>query len=208
MNYAENGKSNTAFTCNREKKNIFLIGDSIRQGYCETVKTELADIAETFYVSDNCRNTQYVITSLEGWKNKLDDADLIDLVQFNCGHWDVARWGGGEKPLTSESEYAKNIKMLIDLIRAKFVNAKVVFATTTTMSPDNVVSPNPRDNRIIDTYNEIAVKVAKENGVFINDLNKVTRNWGTECYQDYCHFTEEAATLLGKAVAAGIRKIL
>lgn len=57
MHYIENGKAITDFMCSREKPNIFLLGDSIRQGYCETVRKELVDIAEVFYVSDNCRNT-------------------------------------------------------------------------------------------------------------------------------------------------------
>ena len=208
MNYVENGKSGKEFTCSKERPNIFLIGDSIRMGYCETVKKELADTAEVFYVSDNCRNTQYVVTSLEGWKNKFDDETLIDIVQFNCGHWDTARWSGYDVCLTSEDEYARNIKMVIDLIRQKFINAKIVFATTTTMNPDNVPCLNFRDNSIIDRYNEIAVEVAEDNGVYISDLNKITRSWPGEYYRDYCHFTDEASTILGKAVADKLRSFL
>ena len=33
----------TSFVCSKAKKNIFLIGDSIRIGYSETVKKEPAD---------------------------------------------------------------------------------------------------------------------------------------------------------------------
>ena len=208
MNYVENGKSNKEFICSKEKMNVFLIGDSIREGYCEIVRKELSDIAEVFYVGENCRSTQYVITSLESWKNKFDDESLVHVVQFNCGHWDVARWGGYDIPLTSESEYAKNIKMIIDLIKAKFVNAKIIFATTTTMNPADLPCVNPRDNITIDRYNEIAVKTAKDNGVFINDLNQLTCNWGSECYKDYCHFTKEASDVLGKAVAKKIMELL
>ena len=208
MNYVENGKSGKEFTCSKERPNIFLIGDSIRMGYCETVKKELADTAEVFYVSDNCRNTQYVVTSLEGWKNMFDDETLIDIVQFNCGHWDTAKWSGYDVCLTSEAEYARNIKMIIDLIKQKFINAKIIFATTTTMNPDNVPCMNFRDNSIIDRYNEIAVEVAEDNGVYISDLNKITRSWPGEYYRDYCHFTDKASTILGKAVADKLRSFL
>jgi len=208
MNYVENGKSSKEFTCSKERPNIFLIGDSIRMGYCETVKKELADTAEVFYVSDNCRNTQYVVTSLERWKNMFDDETLIDIVQFNCGHWDTAKWSGYDVCLTSEAEYARNIKMIIDLIKQKFINAKIIFATTTTMNPDNVPCLNSRDNSIIDRYNEIAVEVAEDNGVYISDLNKITRSWPGEYYRDYCHFTDEASTILGKAVADKLRSFL
>lgn len=208
MNYVENGKSGKEFICSKERPNIFLIGDSIRLGYCDTVKKELADTAEVFYVSDNCRNTQYVVTSLENWKNMFDDETLIDIVQFNCGHWDTARWSGYDVCLTSEAEYAKNIKMIIDLIKRKFINAKIIFATTTTMNPDNLPCLNFRDNSIIDRYNEIAVEIAEDNGVYICDLNKITRSWPGEYYRDYCHFTDKASTILGKAVADKMQSVL
>ncbi len=208
MNYVENGKAHKEFICSKEKTNIFLIGDSIRLGYCETVKKELADTAEVFYVSENCRNTQYVVTSLEQWKNMFDDERSVDIVQFNCGHWDTAKWSGYEVCLTSEAEYARNIKMIIDLIRQKFINAKIIFATTTTMNPDNLPCLNFRDNSIIDRYNEIAVEVAENNGVYINDLNKITRNWPAEYYRDYCHFKDEPSTILGKAVADKMQSVL
>ncbi|MBQ3817103.1 MAG: hypothetical protein II802_02380 [Clostridia bacterium] len=48
MNYIENGNVNAKFKCSTQKPNIFLIGDSIRLGYCETVKKELSSDAEVF----------------------------------------------------------------------------------------------------------------------------------------------------------------
>lgn len=60
----------------------------------------------------------------------------------------------------------------------------------------------------IDRYNEIAIKVAKDSGVIINDINKLTRNLASDCYKDYCHFTEETSVLLGKTVADKIKSLL
>ena len=37
MGYIEDGKSKKQFICSDAKKNVFLIGDSIRQGYCASV---------------------------------------------------------------------------------------------------------------------------------------------------------------------------
>ena len=137
-----------------------------------------------------------------------DDETLIDIVQFNCGHWDTARWSGYDVCLTSEAEYARNIKMVIDLIKQKFINAKIIFATTTTMNPDNLPCLNFRDNSIIDRYNEIAVEIAEDNGVYISDLNKITRSWPGEYYRDYCHFTDKASSILGKAIADKMQSVL
>ena len=36
-------------------KQLLLIGDSIRMGYCETVKTLLADDYEVIFPKENCR---------------------------------------------------------------------------------------------------------------------------------------------------------
>jgi len=52
MNYIENGLADNEFVCSKKIPNIFLIGDSIRQGYCATVKSELEGVAEVFYVEE------------------------------------------------------------------------------------------------------------------------------------------------------------
>ena len=206
--WIENGDSKVAFRCNDSKKNIFLIGDSIRQGYCATVTEELSDIAEVFYSNGNCKNTQNVITSMKAWVNAFDRPDRVDIVQFNCGHWDVAHWNGYECSLTSEGEYEKNIRMIIYLLRRYFCNAKIVFATTTPMNPNGAVGINPRYNTEIDRYNEIAVEVSKREGVAINDLNTVAKSFGSDAYADYCHFTKEKFAFLGSEVAKVLRSLI
>lgn len=203
MKWIEDGESAKEFKCSEERPNIFLIGDSIRRGYCLTTKNELSDVADVFYINDNCRNTQFVMTSMRAWSKKFDRPELVSIVHFNCGQWDVARFSECEKPLTGEEEYAKNIKAIIFLIRRYFKNAKIIFATTTPMNPhsEKHVIVNPRDNEIIDRYNAIATKIAKEEGVAINDLNTYMRDWGEECFKDYCHLTPEGFIELGRHVA-------
>ena len=210
MKWIEDGESSLEFTCSEDKPNIFLIGDSIRRGYCLTAKNELADKANVFYVKDNCRNTQNVITNMKAWVGKFNHPELVSIVHFNCGHWDVAHWNGYETPLTSEDEYAKNIRMIIVLLRRFFKNAKLIFATTTPMNPNKQkhVVINPRDNEIIDRYNAIATKIAKDEGVAINDLNTFMRDWGEERFKDYCHLTPEGFVCLGKRVAEVLKTYL
>ena len=112
------------------KKTVLLIGDSIRIGYCEKVKEELSDIADVYFPQENCRDTHYVLCSLNGW-TKLCDPKEVDIVHFNCGHWDCARFNYADSPLTPLSEYEYNIKRIIDAIRYYYPKAKVFFATTT-----------------------------------------------------------------------------
>lgn len=208
MSYHEEGMLPTGFYCSDRRPNIFLIGDSIRMGYCTFAKEALGESAEVFWVEDNCRNTQYVISCLNGWKNMFDRPEKVDLVQFNCGHWDIAHWNRYPVPLTSEVEYEKNLEMILFLIRELFPNAKVVMATTTPMNLGDDGGVNPRSNTEIARYNKIVLQVAKKNGIPVNDLAAFTRDWGVEAFADYCHFTPESNKALGIEVAEQLKKYL
>ena len=208
MMHIEEGKAKKQFICSNTKKNVFIIGDSIRLGYCATTREALSDVAEVFYVTDNCRNTQYVITRLNAWANMFSNRNCVDLVQFNCGHWDIAHWHGGELPLTSETEYSRNLQIIVDMISKLFPRAKIIFATTTTMNPNGNAGINLRTNGEISRYNELAKAVANKNHIPINDLYSVTKDWDASRYKDYCHFVEDAYTVLGEAVAKALRPFL
>ena len=208
MAYAEEGAAGKEFICSDEKTNIFLIGDSIRKGYCADVKAQLADRAEVFYVEDNCRSTQYVMFSLNGWANKFDRREKVSLVLFNCGHWDIAHWLGVEEPLTGKAEYRKNLKMIAAQLKKLFVNARLVFITTTPMNPSGLVGVNPRTNGEIDEYNRLAAETCAELGLDVIDLNGFCRDWDSTYYRDYCHFTEEGFALLAEEMTRRIRAYL
>lgn len=205
MGYLEDGNVQGAecISYDQEKKNILLIGDSIRKGYCETVRQELADVANVFWPDENCRNSQYIVTRLKTWAAKVPSD--IDLIQFNCGHWDVAHWNGDEDSLTSLEEYDHMIRMIIRQLKRLYPRAELVFATTSVVNPAGVVGVNPRTNKEIVRYNEIAVAVAKEMGVQINDVYGVTVQYGEEMFADYCHLTVDGSEQLGKVIAAFIR---
>ena len=200
-NYIENGVSSAAFMCDKKKRNIFLIGDSIRRGYCKTVRSILEESTNVFFVDDNCRSSQYIICNVKHWAGMFSDPSLVDLVHFNCGQWDVAHWSGHELPLTSEAEYAKNLQIIIDLLKKYVPRAKLVFATTSRMNPSNVGGVNPRTNEDVDRYNAIAVDVMSKNGIAVNDINAYMRDWGSEYFTDLCHLTSDGFALLGKYVA-------
>ena len=204
MSYVENGVSRKKWICSREKRNILLIGDSIRMGYCQMVKNQLAQQAQVLFPEDNCRSSQYLIFSLNGWRNQVDAPELVDLVIFNCGHWDIAHWTGLEESLTSPEEYRKNIRMIITQLRKLFVNARVIFVTTTPMNPSGLLGINPRTSEEIDDYNAVAAEVCQAQAVPVIDLNGFCRSWGSEYYRDYCHFTPEGFARLGEEMSRRI----
>ena len=195
---------NKPFNCSDTKKNIFLIGDSIRMGYRNEVKDLLSDKAEVFFVDDNCRSTQHIMMNLWVWVSMFSDTKKVDLVHFNCGHWDANRWLEGGLPLTSEEEYGRNIEIIIKMLAKEFPNAKIVFATTTPMNPNPEMAIDSRTTPELIRYNEVAKEVVTKNNIPINDLFEVTKDWDASCYADYCHYTEDTNKTLGKIVAEAL----
>ena len=208
MKWVENGAEGKRFVCNKEKPNIFLIGDSIRKGYCETVKECLDGKAEVFFLEDNCRSSQYLIFNMRNWSLEFDDPNAVDIVHFNCGQWDIAHWNAHDLPLTSESEYERNMQIVVDLIRKSFPRARLIFATTSPMNPVDISGINPRTTEAVDAYNAIAVRVMERNGIDVNDVREFMRDWPESCYIDNCHLTEEAFKRLGEYVACRIDEYL
>ena len=137
-----------------------------------------------------------------------DFKSKVDLVQFNFGHWDAAHWSGYDEPLTDKNAYAKNIKMTVWLIKKHFPNAKIDFATTTPMNPQCDEATNPRTTEYINELNDIARELADECGYTVNDLFEISKSWQNDKFRDYCHFTDEASEVLGKAVAEYIKNII
>ncbi|MBR7165529.1 MAG: SGNH/GDSL hydrolase family protein [Clostridia bacterium] len=201
MVWVENGSSEIQFICSETKPNIFLIGDSIRKGYCKTVGEDLDGIAETFFFHENCRSSQFIIFNMKKWAGYFDKPGLVNLIHFNCGHWDVAHWSGHPLPLTSPEEYKKNLQIVVDLLHKFFPNAKLIFATTSPMNPDGSNGFNPRTTETINEYNSIAKKVMEANKVPIHDIYSYMIHWESDQYADSCHLTPEAFSVLGHKVA-------
>lgn len=211
--YLEDGLVSGAAAADSRKK-VLLIGDSIRRGYCGTVKSSLEDIADVRFPNDNCRFTQFVYVSLESWRWLFPEPETVDVVWWNCGHWDVAHWDGAADSLNSPEIYAEMIKRISVRMRKYFPNAKIVFASTTPTNPDGSVGKNPRSREEIKRYNETAKRVLAElsSGEGFDfryeDLYAFTENWGSEMYHDYCHYTENGFNSLGAEVAERIRGML
>ena len=186
-----------------ELPEVLLIGDSIRQLYCSAVAEALRGKAEVKWPKENCQSSQNILISLSRWRGLVASPKVV---HFNCGHWDVARWDGDAEPLTSVEEYARNVRNIIRRIRRYWPEAKIVFATTTTMNPSGKQGRNKRTTESIRLYNAAAVKVAQEEGVAVNDLFAATEKWPASHYKDYCHFNKEASRRLGRIVAERLAK--
>ena len=189
------------------KKQVLLIGDSIRMGYCEKVKTQLADKADVIFPADNCRSSQYIIFSLFNWIQPCNPAETAVAI-FNCGHWDTARFQYDTKPLTSPEEYRLNLYSIVAQFRKLLPDTKLVFATTTPMNPVPLECSCPRSTEDIMQYNRIASEVMKDCDVPVLDLFETAQQWGAEYYLDYCHYSEEGNRKLAEDVCRCIEEYL
>lgn len=205
--FDEEGPINEESNIDVNKKNILLIGDSLRIGYCGTTKKCLQDIANVLYPNDNCRNTQYTMTGLAGWCGMFKPYKP-NVIQFNCGHWDIAHWDGEAESLNSIDVYAHNVFRIAERIKKYAPKAKVVFALTTAMNPNGSVGINPRTNPEIEKYNCAAVEILKNTDVIINDLYSVTKRYSSDLFFDYCHFTDKGFEMLGEYIAQFLRSLL
>ena len=105
-------------------KKVFLIGDSIREGYCPTTRELLREEAEVFYPNENCRFTQYTYVCLPNWAKLAGQPEEVDLVYWNNGHWDCAHWMKEEDDsLNSPQDYARMLERVYKRIRKCFPKA-------------------------------------------------------------------------------------
>lgn len=191
-------------------KNVLLLGDSIRLGYCAFVRKELENTARVFYPEENCQFTQYTLVALPRWLNATGiPKEEIDLIHWNNGHWDAAHFNQEDVSLNSPELYGVMLGRICRKLRTLCPNAKIIFALTTPVHPENIPMANPRSNSEIEKYNAVAAEVMEKFDVKINDLYSLAKtNIPSSLYADYCHFKEEGYQILGRQVIRVIRENL
>ena len=128
----------------------------------------------------------------------------FDVIHFSCGLHIIAlpsEVNPQQQPHIEPSEYEKGVRACVAFL--KTTQAKLIFSTMTT-APEEAQ---------VDAYNKIAIKVMKENGIFINDLNadigpaltKLQRPLSPEWKRIGSEFyTDEGIKVLGDAVVKSI----
>lgn len=195
-------------------KNVLLLGDSIRQNYQYQVEKELREMAKVLYTNDNGRFCQFTLMSLHSWIAALvgGKGEIIDVVHFNSGLWDVLR-------LSTEEDCFNNIAVYEDLLlriykRIRFLcpNAKIIYATTTPVIEPGFTPGERigiRRNEDIIRYNKVLTDTCFEMNITVDDLWEVAMNLPPEAHSDIVHYdTEVGRNTLGEAVARCVRSCL
>lgn len=176
----------------KNMKNLLLIGDSIRMGYDKAVEKTLEGKAKVYYPAENCRFASYVLRYLHEYQALVKD-EKVDVLHWNAGLWDCLRLFE-EEPHTPIEVYAYYIDRICVRIQKLFPDAKVIFATSTSVLSEKMGKDFKRYNEEIEAYNQTAVEVVKKYGFAINDLFAVSAALPEDAHSDPVHYYTPAGT--------------
>lgn len=180
---------------------VLLIGDSISIGYTLQVRELLKGKANVHRIPVNGGATEVGLSGMKAW---LGDGHW-DVIHFNFGLHDAKHSSETTQRATRE-QYAENLRKLVAQMKA--TGAQLIFATTTPVPNDGVLSPTRKFDSIPER-NEAAARVMKEAGVAIDDLYAVMLPVQAKVGRpNDVHFGPEGYELLAKAVAASIEREL
>ena len=166
-------------------KKVILLGDSIRMGYDKYVRESLTEVAEVYYPAENCKFAQYVLRMILSWKEEFPEE--VDLIHWNAGLWDCLRLFE-EDPHTPIEIYAYYIERICLRIKKLCPNAKVIFATSTSVLSEKMFKDFKRYNEEIEKYNEVAVGIVTKYGFEVNDLYAVSASLPETAHSDPVHY--------------------
>ncbi len=173
-------------------KNLLLLGDSIRMGYDRSVKKTLENKANVIFPEENCRFAAYILRYFHEYLGGIKGED-IDVIHWNAGLWDCLRLFE-EEPLTPIDVYAYYIERICVRIKKLCPNAKVIFATSTSVISERMNKNFKRYNEEIEQYNETAVKVVEKCGFQVNDLYSLSTSLPEDAHSDPVHYYTSAGT--------------
>ena len=179
---------------------VTLLGDSIRMvGYGQMVPTLLGENFNVFQPDENCRFAKYTLRGLFDWEKQMSGTKIV---HWNNGLWDICNLFG-DGLFTSESEYIENMLRIADILLAKY--DKVIFATTTPVTPQNPYNKNSD----IEKYNARIVPLLKEKGIIINDLYQLVSSDIDQYIRkdDNIHLTDAGIKVCAEQVADIIKKV-
>jgi acyl-CoA thioesterase-1 len=205
---------------------VLLIGDSVSVAYTLDVRRDLEGVANLHRIPANGGSTKTALGSY-GLNRWLKEGEKWDIIHFNFGLHDAsyrfandldkdaagnyASPTNGGRPNVSVEQYEKNLREIIPILRK--TGAKLIFATTTPI-PDSKAEKYVQGSEV--AYNEVALKVMKEEGIPINDLwtlampQLTSTNSSGEPFQTprNVHFGKWSSAILGKQVAESIKKVI
>ncbi len=187
-----------AATSAQQLPRVLIVGDSISIGYTPFVEKMLAGKAVVAHNPANAGTSGNGVFQMESWLDPKQGK--WDVIHFNFGLHDLKRMSDGERQV-APAQYERYLRLFIT--RLKATGAKLVFATTTPV-PEGKLNP-PRVPADVPIYNEVALRVMKENGIPVNDLYSLAlENAGPWQQPVNVHYKPEGYEGLAKQVTRNI----
>ena len=186
---------------------VILLGDSIRIGYQEKVRKQIARRATVWTPDEHSGTTERTIEHLDEWVI----SRRPDVVHLNCGLHDIRTEFGCDVAAVPLNRYADNVRSIMTRLEAE-TDATVIWALTTPVNQEwhhNVKGFDRLEEDVV-AYNTDAAEICRELGVAVNDLYSLVNTAGRDdlLLPDGVHFKPEGYALLGGAVAECIKKVL
>ena len=186
--------------CSLKMKQIIMLGDSIRMQVQHAVGEKLAGLAEVSGPEENGRWSGYTLNSLRFWLPQLPSPDLV---QWNCGLWDMGddyQEGRHFYPPDLYEETCIRICRILRKVTGK-PDLPIVIATTTPTLHG--------DHEDIRQYNDILKKVAAAENASVNDLYSViSPNKPEMIGEDHIHLTPAGIEAVAEQTANIFRTLL
>jgi lysophospholipase L1-like esterase len=188
-------------------KTVVLIGDSIRMGYQDVVRRELAGRAEIWSPEQNGGTSQNILAHLDEWCFSRD----AGVVHINCGLHDLKKEFGQDRAAIPLAQYETNVRTILTRLQAE-TGASVVWATTTPVNQawHHANKSFDRFEADVIAYNATAERVARDLDIPVNDLFAVVQQEGRDgiLRPDGVHFSPAGYEILGKRVAGFVAGLL
>ena len=181
-------------------KNILLLGDSVRMQYQPAVKELMKDEARVYGPEENCRWSGYLLNSLRFW---LPAMPAPDIVQFNCGLWDMGDDYHEGRHFYPPELYEETLHRIFRALRLTTGrdDLKIMVATTTPTMYE--------DHRDVEIYNGILTRAALQVGAAVNDLYAVIAPEKENLLrEDKMHLNEEGVRRAAEATARALRGMM
>lgn len=160
----------------------------------------MANVAEVYYPSENCRFSGDVLRFIHIWKDELK-IDNVDVVHWNAGLWDTLRIYGDDI-IVKPDVHADYVERIMTRLKFLFPGVKIIFATSTPVIESGFIEEfEMRYNSDVEEYNRIACEIVKKRGGIINDLYTLLKDVSESYHSDQTHFyMADAMELIGGQV--------
>jgi hypothetical protein len=200
---------NKATLSDATRPRVLLIGDSILNGYANTVIKRLSGKAYVdYWVTPACQSERFNQMLAMVLKNGPYDVIHINLGLHGFQKDRVVKGQAEKQPRIPPDQFEPLTKAFVEVMRKEHPQGKLIWASTTPISlRDKPAELDPQSNPIIVEHNRMAAKVMVAMQVPVNDLYSLMIN-RLDLKQNDFHWKDAAKKIQGEAVADCVLKLL